>query len=178
MVEWRGMGRVQGWMMSAHCGPSPLTKPVGNSPVHPRRGSTEAPQGGESRGQVWVLGNSRCWDWKRGSVWETWNRAYRKLSQGLDGFDFSVEKMLGIEEEIQSAWWTVCLGVSLLRVSTGEERGSWGKTASSDVLRSIFLWGCSCGCYHRYICGLMHLKVVFQSGQRIHWSFHGADSGD
>ena len=91
------------------------------------------------------------------------------MAQGLDGFDFSVEKMLGIEEEIKSAWWTVCLGVSLLRVSTGEEVGSWGKTASSDVLRSIFLWGCSCGSDHRYICGLMHLRVVFQSAQRIHF---------
>lgn len=34
--------------------------------------------------------------------------------------------MLGIEEEIKSAWWIVFLGVSLLRVSTGEEAGSWG----------------------------------------------------
>ena len=170
MVEWRGRWRVRGWVMSAHRGPSALLKHVWNSPAGPRRGSTEAPQGGESRGQVWVLGNSCCWDWKRGSIWETWNRAYRKLAQGLDGFDFSVEKMLGIEEEIKSAWWTVCLGVSLLRVSTGEEAGSWGETASSDVvLRSIFLWGCSCGSDHRHICGLMHLRVVFQSAQRIHF---------
>lgn len=49
------------------------------------------------------------------------------MAQGLDGFDFSVEKMLGMEEEIKSAWWTVFLGVSLLRVSTGEEAGSWGE---------------------------------------------------
>lgn len=49
------------------------------------------------------------------------------MAQGLDGFDFSVEKMLGIEEEIKSAWWTVFLGASLLRVSTGEEVGSWGE---------------------------------------------------
>lgn len=89
---------------------------------------------------------------------------------GLDGFDFSVEKMLGIEEEIKSAWLTVCLGVCLFRVSTGEEVGLWGKIASSDVaLRSIFLWGCSCGCDHRCICDLMHLKVVFQNGPRIHF---------
>ena len=78
-------------------------------------------------------------------------------------------KMLGIEEGIKSAWLTVCLGVCLFRVST-EEAGSWGKIASSGVvLRSIFLWGCSCGCDHRYICDLMHLKVVFQSGRRIHF---------
>lgn len=51
-----------------------------------------------------------------------------------------------------------------------KKRARGGKTASSDVfLRSIFLWGCSCGCDHRYICGLMHLRVVFQNGQRIHF---------
>ena len=51
-----------------------------------------------------------------------------------------------------------------------KKRACGGKTASSDVfLRSIFLWGCSCGCDHRYICGLMHLRVVFQNGQRIHF---------
>lgn len=52
-----------------------------------------------------------------------------------------MEKMLGIERGRNQ----VCLADC---VPEGEQRRSRfvGKTASSDVvLRSVFLWGCSCG---------------------------------
>ena len=81
-----------------------------------------------------------------------------------------MEKMLGIERGRSQVCLADCVPGGVFAQSEQRRSRFVGKTTSSDaVLTSVFLWGCSCGCDHRYICGLMHLKVVFQSGQRLHF---------
>ena len=168
MVEGRGRWRLEGRVMSAHWGPLALPERVWNSPEGPWRGSPEAPMEGSpwsglSFGKFLLL-------IRRGDQFGRLGIEDKEVGLGFRWIWLLNGEDVGDRRRNQVCLVDCVPGGVFVQSEHRRRSGLVGKIVSSDVvLRSIFLWGCSCGCDHRYICDLMHLKVVFQSGRRIHF---------